>query len=409
MPPLLLEPRHSGSKGGCMNRVNDMSSSGKWKCVSPRELAERLSDSEEDVGTSNASDNFLLVDCRSLVAFNGLHIRGAIHVNCTGIGRKRLSQGKAKLKDLISSAEGKQKFISGGVGTTFVIYDDLSNGPDDDCNPCRPICLVLQTLLKEGKNISVLKVSIYTFLLHDTSDETGEDIQSSSICEINAARFSTSLALFRFSNDAELPGLVVLDKPLRGLKEFCRDYQNLCENAPVNVCHVTDFPPSPTPATTCDSHAGRPQGAPVTAILPLLYLGNEEGAADEALIDRLSIKYILNLTPRCPNFFSQRSDMHYKQIKINDSNQEDIEQHFDEAIQFIDEAREQGSGVLVHCHAGVSRSATVTVAYIMRKEGMCLTEAYKFVKELRPVISPNLNFMGQLLKYDKNRRNGEKS
>jgi len=58
------------------------------------------------------------------------------------------------------------------------------------------------------------QVSIYTFLLHDTSDETGEDIQSSSICEINAARFSTSLALFRFSNDAELPGLVVLDKPL---------------------------------------------------------------------------------------------------------------------------------------------------------------------------------------------------
>ena len=27
--------------------------------------------------------------------------------------------------------------------------------------------------------------------------------------------------------------------------------------------------------------------------------------------------------------------MHYKQIKINDSNQEDIGQHFDEAIQFI--------------------------------------------------------------------------
>lgn len=157
MPPLLLEPRHGVSKVGCVNRVHDMSSSGKWKCVSPRELAERLNDSEEDVGTSNASDNFLLVDCRSLVAFNGLHIRGAIHVNCTGIGRKRLSQGKAKLKDLISSAEGKRKFVSGGVGTTFVIYDDLSNGPDDECNPCRPICLVLQTLLKEGKDISVLK------------------------------------------------------------------------------------------------------------------------------------------------------------------------------------------------------------------------------------------------------------
>jgi len=101
--------------------------------------------------------------------------------------------------------------------------------------------------------------------------------------------------------------------------------------------------------------------------------------------------------------------MHYKQIKINDSNQEDIGQHFDEAIQFIDEAREQGSGVLVHCHAGVSRSATVTVAYIMKRQGLCLGDAYKFVKDLRPVISPNLNFMGQLLKYEKNKRNGESS
>lgn len=75
----------------------------------------------------------------------------------------------------------------------------------------------------------------------------------------------------------------------------------------------------------------------------------------------------------------------------------------------VDEAREQGSGVLVHCHAGVSRSATVTVAYIMKRQGLCLGDAYKFVKDLRPVISPNLNFMGQLLKYEKNKRNGESS
>lgn len=152
MPPLLLMPRPAESKVGCVNRTKDMSS-GKWKSVSSTELAQTLNN---DVGSSSSSTEILIVDCRSLVAFNGLHIRGAIHVNCTGIGRKRLSQGKAKLKDLISSAEGKERFISGGVGTNFVIYDELSSGPDD-CNPCRPICLVLQTLLKEGKNISVLK------------------------------------------------------------------------------------------------------------------------------------------------------------------------------------------------------------------------------------------------------------
>lgn len=78
-------------------------------------------------------------------------------------------------------------------------------------------------------------------------------------------------------------------------------------------------------------------------------------------------------------------------------------------VSLTDEARERGSGVLVHCHAGVSRSATVTVAYIMKQQGLCLGDAYKFVKELRPVISPNLNFMGQLLKYEKKKRNGESS
>ena len=70
-----------------------------------------------------------------------------------------------------------------------------------------------------------------------------------------------------------------------------------------------------------------------------------------------------------------------------------------------DEARVRDCGVLVHCYAGVSRSATVTVAYIMKHLKMPLNEAYQFVKNKRPVISPNLNFMGHLLNYEKNWRN----
>ena len=72
---------------------------------------------------------------------------------------------------------------------------------------------------------------------------------------------------------------------------------------------------------------------------------------------------------------------------------------------FTDEARVRDCGVLVHCYAGVSRSATVTVAYIMKHLKMPLNEAYQFVKNKRPVISPNLNFMGHLLNYEKNWRN----
>lgn len=41
------------------------------------------------------------------------------------------------------------------------------------------------------------------------------------------------------------------------------------------------------------------------------------------------------MTEMCPNFFIHRKDIHYKQIKINDSYQEDIGQYFEDAVRFI--------------------------------------------------------------------------
>lgn len=57
--------------------------------------------------------------------------------------------------------------------------------------------------------------------------------------------------------------------------------------------------------------------------------------------------------------------------------------------------------MFVHCHAGISRSATVCIAYVMKHLQKDLTNAYDFVKQKRPCISPNLHFMGQLLEFQK--------
>lgn len=66
----------------------------------------------------------------------------------------------------------------------------------------------------------------------------------------------------------------------------------------------------------------------------------------------------------------------------------------------LDCVREKGGKVLVHCEAGVSRSPTICMAYLMKTKQFRLKEAFDFVKQRRNVISPNFGFMGQLLQYE---------
>jgi len=65
-----------------------------------------------------------------------------------------------------------------------------------------------------------------------------------------------------------------------------------------------------------------------------------------------------------------------------------------------DEARQVQCGVLVHCLAGISRSVTVAVAYLMSSMCLSLDDANEQVKKCRPYASPSLNFMGQLLEFE---------
>lgn len=66
-----------------------------------------------------------------------------------------------------------------------------------------------------------------------------------------------------------------------------------------------------------------------------------------------------------------------------------------------DSIKDKNGCTFVHCHAGISRSATICIAYIMKTMQLDLSKAYELVKEKRPCISPNLHFMGQLLEFQK--------
>ena len=56
---------------------------------------------------------------------------------------------------------------------------------------------------------------------------------------------------------------------------------------------------------------------------------------------------------------------------------------------------------LVHCVAGVSRSASICIAYLMKYERMTLDQAYRHCKRRRPVVHPNVGFWRQLIDYER--------
>ena len=74
----------------------------------------------------------------------------------------------------------------------------------------------------------------------------------------------------------------------------------------------------------------------------------------------------------------------------------------------MDDAHSSGGKVLVHCVAGMSRSVSLVLAYLVQREPrMRLAEALRLVKQKRTVVSPNPCFMEQLARFEV-RRSGEK-
>jgi protein-tyrosine phosphatase len=70
----------------------------------------------------------------------------------------------------------------------------------------------------------------------------------------------------------------------------------------------------------------------------------------------------------------------------------------DETCELIDNGRQKG-GVLVHCYAGVSRSSSFVIAYLINKKLMSYDDAKERVKKRRPCIHPGDGFIHQLKSY----------
>eukprot|EP00760_Papus_ankaliazontas_P037572 PhM_4_TR8548/c0_g1_i1/m.90596/K04459/DUSP, MKP; dual specificity MAP kinase phosphatase len=149
----------------------------------------------------------------------------------------------------------------------------------------------------------------------------------------------------------------------------------------------------------------------VQCIIPnRLYLGEARAfTCDAVRRDHLVAKHNVSVIVRCiPSSHSQSSHDHavaicaaehlqLNVIPLEDDVCESIRPYLDDFSRIMDENKT--AVVFVHCQAGVSRSASLVIAYVMKFMQLSIDDAYSYVKSRRRVVNPNERFMAELIAY----------
>lgn len=115
--------------------------------------------------------------------------------------------------------------------------------------------------------------------------------------------------------------------------------------------------------------------------------------------DDLPFDAILSLETAAPAVLrelvkSGRVDYQWRSIidRACDEPHDEVVRRFDEAAAQIDRWLRDDKRVLVHCYAGVSRSVTAVVWYLVRYQNLPWDEAMALVKDRREIANPAVAF-----------------
>lgn len=125
-----------------------------------------------------------------------------------------------------------------------------------------------------------------------------------------------------------------------------------------------------------------------------LYIGSAASAGNGHHLWVKGVRAVVNCAEEVPNFAEDKFE--YLRLGWREVEGELICDVENDVVAFIDRHRKLGHGVLVHCLAGVSRSASICIMYLVRRHGMGLKAAFSTVFARRPVIHPNGSLWKQL-------------
>ncbi|CAF1059906.1 unnamed protein product [Adineta steineri] len=138
----------------------------------------------------------------------------------------------------------------------------------------------------------------------------------------------------------------------------------------------------------------------ISEITPQIFISGQMAATLEQ-VHKLGITYILNVAVESSAIVYPKH-VKLEKYEISDFPTTPISNYFHTLTDKIHahlNANKQHK-VLVHCMAGISRSTTIVIAYLMRYLNLSLRDAYLLCKRHRPICFPNLGFWNQLISYE---------
>ena len=142
-----------------------------------------------------------------------------------------------------------------------------------------------------------------------------------------------------------------------------------------------------------------------------LYVASEYGASDLGLLQGLGISRVINISSgsrTVPNYGESTVnwDVEYRHYPLEDRigySVSAVEEAFVEAIELIEDWLADGQLVLVHCSAGLSRSASMVMAFLMSTDELSLhdaVQAFTTARGRQPACTPT--YWTVLMKLERN-------
>jgi protein-tyrosine phosphatase len=135
----------------------------------------------------------------------------------------------------------------------------------------------------------------------------------------------------------------------------------------------------------------------MSQVLPYLWIGDNSVARDYHWLRLHGITHIINVAKEVPNYFPD--GFVYQKIPLSDTLTENIKPFLEPIASYIHITHfyNPKTKFLVHCFAGVSRSASVVLYYLAKLRKWTFRQALLYLKMRRPMVNPNINFRTTLV------------